>query len=72
MSRLKRGNNAFGPDAGFGRREYEAESFRDAARGSEELAGGVLLAGWGCNLHRGLGISAEVLIQPYHPSEGAA
>jgi hypothetical protein len=31
-----------------------------------------LLAGWGCNLHRGLGISAEVLIQPYHPSEGAA
>lgn len=28
--------------SGFGRGEYEAESFRDAARGSEELAGGVL------------------------------
>jgi HTH-type transcriptional regulator/antitoxin HigA len=24
------------------------------------------------NLHRGLGISAEVLIQPYHPSKDAA
>jgi hypothetical protein len=29
--------------AGFGRREYKADSFRDAARGSEELTGGVLL-----------------------------
>jgi len=31
--------------AGLGRREYEADSFRDAARGSEELTGGVLHAG---------------------------
>jgi hypothetical protein len=30
--------------AGFGRGEYEAESFREAARGSDELTGGVFRA----------------------------
>ena len=34
--------------AGLGRREYEADSFRDAARGSEDLRGGVLRARQSC------------------------